>query len=67
VRFPYQFNLNFEVQRQYANVNPRMKSVRDIEMNVAHVTHYYSQLAQNPDIERSELEHTKFAASFECD
>ena len=44
-----------------------MKSVRDIETNVAHVTHYYSQLAQSPDIERSELEHTKFDALFKCD
>jgi hypothetical protein len=67
VKSLYQFNLNFEVQRQYAKANPSMKSVRDAEMNVKGVTHYSSRLAQSHNTECRELEHTKFDAPFGCD
>jgi DNA-binding transcriptional regulator GbsR (MarR family) len=56
----YQFNLNFEVQRQYAKVDPRMKSIRDAKIKFEAASHYSLQLAQSPEGEYSELEHTKF-------
>jgi hypothetical protein len=56
----YQFSLNFEVQRQYAKVNPRMKSIRDAKIKFEAASHYSLQLAQSPEGECSELEHTKF-------
>jgi hypothetical protein len=35
----YQFSLNFDVQRQYAKLMPRTKSVRDAKENVKEVVH----------------------------
>jgi hypothetical protein len=67
VKFSYQFSLNFEVQRQYAKVDPRMKSIRDAKMKFEAVSHYFSQLVQSPKIERSELEHTRFDALIDWD
>jgi hypothetical protein len=38
-KLSYQFNLSFEVQRQYAKAKPRVKSIKDAKESIKAVTH----------------------------